>query len=368
MDFRFSAFDPEALAKDELLQRLAHLFRELLLRTAGDVGDALGWLDELAQRHGLWRHGLDREAFERWLKQKEQIAGGPGGTLRLTHSGTRALRRESLEAVFSSLERDVGGEHRVAAPGPGLERLPETRPWAFGDTLDALDANATLRNALMNTFARGSSELEIREDDLEVHETEHLSSCASVLLIDISHSMVLYGEDRISPARKVALALVEMIRTRFPKDRVFVATFGDEAREVAIEDLPYLDVGPFHTNTRGALRLARELLRKERRANRQIFMVTDGKPSALTERNGTIYKNPFGLDRRIVARTLDEASACRRDGIQLSTFMLTSDPTLVGFVEEMTAAAHGRAYFSRPDDLGSFLFVDYIKNRRRHVR
>ena len=363
MDFRYFEFDAEAASREELLQRLRRLFHELLLRAGGDVEEAMRWLDALAKRYGLWRHGLDAKALREWLERQGEIQRA-GGRHRLSARGEQVLRRESLDEVFSSLARDAAGEHRVPAAGEGFERLPETRPWVFGDAVDRIDAGATLRNAL----SRGLEALEVREADLEVHETEHHSSCATVLLIDVSHSMVLYGEDRITPAKRVAMALVELIRTRYPKDSLQVATFGDEAREVALDSLPYLSAGPFHTNTRAALVLARDMLRRKKQANRQVLMVTDGKPSCLTERNGKLYKNPFGLDRRVVDKTLDEAVACRREGIPVTTFMLTHDPLLVGFVEEFTAANRGRAYYSRPGELGAFLLVDYLRNRRRRVR
>ena len=224
-------------------------------------------------------------------------------------AGERALRQESLDRIFSGLSKDAAGDHRVAAPGVGQERLTETRPWSFGDPTSMIDPTASVANALRRGIDQ--SAFQLREEDLEVYETEHLSSCATVLLIDISHSMILYGEDRITPAKRVALALTELIRTRYPKDSLRVVTFGDDAEEVALDEIPDL-VGPFHTNTRAALRMAQDLLRRERRANRQIFMVIDGKPSALTEPDGEIYKNPFGLDRRVVAKTLDEANHCRR--------------------------------------------------------
>jgi uncharacterized protein with von Willebrand factor type A (vWA) domain len=180
--------------------------------------------------------------------------------------------------------------------------------------------------------------------------------------------MVLYGEDRITPAKKVALGLTELITTRYPKDDLHVVLFGDTAWEVPLAELPYCGVGPFHTNTRDGLRLARRILRRKRQANRQILMLTDGKPSALTDEDGRIYKNPFGLDERIVNKTLEEAVACRRQGIPITTFMLTEDPTLVEFVERFTALNKGRAYFSRADRLQSFVLVDFMRNRRRRVR
>jgi uncharacterized protein with von Willebrand factor type A (vWA) domain len=180
--------------------------------------------------------------------------------------------------------------------------------------------------------------------------------------------MILYGEDRITPAKRMALALTELVRTRYPKDWLAVVTFGDEAQEVPVDSLPYVQVGPFHTNTRAALRLARRLLARRRQANRQILMVTDGKPSALTEPDGEVYKNPFGLDRRVVAKTLEEADRCRREGIPVTTFMLTEDPTLVEFVERFTAVNRGRAYFASAGRIGGAVLVDYLRNRRRRVR
>ena len=180
--------------------------------------------------------------------------------------------------------------------------------------------------------------------------------------------MILYGEDRITPAKRVALALCELITTRYPKDSLNVLLFGDAAKEVSMAEIPYLSAGPYHTNTKAGLELAREILRKKKQLNRQIFMLTDGKPSALTERNGEIYKNPFGLDRRIVNKTLEEADNCRRLGIPITTFMLTTDPLLVDFVDRFTKANRGRAYYSDLESLGSFVLVDYMRNKRRRVR
>lgn len=364
MDFRYHEFDAEAASQKELLDRLRKLFNQLLLKTNGDVDEALHWLDVLAKRHGLYGLSLSVEDLKKVLEDESSVKQTPTG-MKLTNKGESILRKESFEAIFTALGKDGPGSHRVPRSGDGQERLPETRPYSFGDSVSLIDSNTTLTNAIRRG---GADQIEIREEDFEVHETEHLTSCASVLLVDISHSMILYGEDRITPAKQVAMALTELIRSRYPKDSIHVVTFGDDAKEVPLDSLPYMGVGPFHTNTRAALRLAQELLRKKRQANRQILMITDGKPSAITERNGTIFKNPFGLDRRIVAKTIDEATACRRLGIPITTFMLTDDPTLVAFVEEFTEANRGRAYYSRPDRLGSFLFVDYIKNRRRSVR
>jgi uncharacterized protein with von Willebrand factor type A (vWA) domain len=187
-----------------------------------------------------------------------------------------------------------------------------------------------------------------------------------VLLLDISHSMILYGEDRITPAKKVALAMAELIQTRYPKDSLQVALFGDDATEVSVRQLPYVGAGPYHTNTRAALQLAQRLLLRKKHPNKQIFMVTDGKPSAITE-HGRLYKNPFGLDPKIVGLTLEEAAACRRNKIVITTFMLTQDPTLVDFVNKLTQVNRGRAYFSAADDLGGSVFVDYLRNRKKKI-
>jgi Ca-activated chloride channel family protein len=365
VDWRYSKFDPSLRDLKELLKKLLSIFNQLLLHTDGDVEQALSYLDQIGRRYGFFNEKFTIEDFKKFLEKDNAIARDGSGRLALTKKGEQRIRTSSLESIFSSLERDAQGEHRVATAGVGMERLPETRPYAFGDPLSLLDPNETLSNAIKRG---GIDSISIDEEDLRVYETEHLSSCATVLMIDVSHSMVLYGEDRITPAKRVALALCELITTRYPKDSLSVILFGDEAWEVSMADIPYLSAGPYHTNTKAGLELAREILRKKRQANRQIFMLTDGKPSALTERNGEIYKNPFGLDRRIVNKTLEEADNCRRIGIPITTFMLTTDPTLVEFVDRFTKANRGRAYYSELERLGSFVLVDYMKNKRRRVR
>lgn len=363
-DVRYLRFDPAAASRDELLRQLEQVFRDLLLATSGDVGEALRWLERIGRHHGIFDQILTIDEFEQHLLGGRTVAPDAGGTLRLTPRGEQALRSDAFNGLFGTLDAGPAGEHRVPREGSGGERLPETREWIFGDAMSLLDGAGTLTNAMRRA---GIDDLSILEEDLRVHETEHSSSCATVLLLDVSHSMVLYGEDRITPAKRVALALAELIRTRFPKDSLDVVLFGDEAQQVPIAQLPYVSVGPFHTNTRAGLRMAQDLLRRRRGANRQIVMITDGKPSALTERDGTVYKNPFGLDERVVNKTLDEAAACRRLGIPITTFMLTDDPVLVEFTERFTEVNRGRAYFSRPDRLGSFVLVDFVANRRRRV-
>ncbi|MBI5363374.1 MAG: VWA domain-containing protein [Planctomycetes bacterium] len=363
MEWRYSQFDPELEGLTERLKHLQRLFRELLLHTDGDVEQALLILAQVGKRYGLLDERLTIEQYKEWLEQRQSIARDRAGRARLTKRGEQELRAGALEQLFGGLANDARGDHRVQSSGTGVERLSETRAWGFGDALHLVDAQESLKAALARTGT-----LELAEEDLRVHETEHLTSCATVLLIDVSHSMVLYGEDRITPAKRVALSLVALIQKRYPKDALHVVQFGDEAREIPIDELPYLSAGPFHTNTKAGLELARELLRRKAQTNRQIVMLTDGKPSALTERDGTIYKNPFGLDRRIVNKTLEEADHCRRLGIPITTFMLTTDPTLVEFVETFTEVNHGRAYYSQLDELGSYVLVDYVRNKRRVVR
>ena len=226
-----------------------------------------------------------------------------------------------------------------------------------------------LPGTLSNAFRRaGLSDFNLKEDDFEVYETDHHTSMATVLMIDLSHSMILYGEDRITPARRTAMALSELILTRYPKDTLDIVAFGNDAWEVEVKDLPYLEVGPFHTNTRAGLQRARTILHRRKNRNKQIFMITDGKPSAQFEPNGRLYKNSFGLDRRIINKVLDEGVICRREGITITTFMIASDPYLQNFVRQLTEANRGRAYYASLDNLGGFIFEDYVRNRRKRMR
>jgi len=361
MRFRYVGSDARQQLRD--LKWLLRIFNQLLLRTGGDVEEALHWMERLGEHHGLFDGDRTFEEFKRAL-EREGIIKDQDGTSRLTRKGERIIREDSLGQIFSRLAKDRPGDHGVPVAGTGGERLPETRPWRFGDTTGDLDPASTLRNAIRRG---GVEDLHLAEDDFEVFETEHRSATATVLAIDISHSMVLYGEDRFTPAKQVALALTELILRRFKKDSLEVVLFGNEAFRVPIAKLPYVEVGPFYTNTRAGLQMAREILQRKRQANRQIFMITDGKPSVLTER-GRVYRNAFGLDRRIVNKTLEEAALCQRKGIVITTFMVATDPYLQQFVEELTRVNRGRAYFSSPDDVGSYLFVDFIRNRNRRLR
>ena len=359
--FRYDQWDPELLQRMKRFASLMALFHYVLVQQNGDVEQALRMMKRL-QETGYVDKTLDLDEFRRSLEEAK-IVSLKDGAPRLTPKGERFVRTEALNRIFTNLKKGAFGDHRTGYEGVGGERLPETKPWQFGDEIADLDLQSTMQNALR----RSGLELTLAEEDFELHEREHTAACATVLMVDVSHSMILYGEDRITPAKMVALAMAEMIQTRYPKDSLEVILFGDDAVEVKVRDLPYLGAGPYHTNTRAGLQLAQRLLLKKKHPNRQIFMITDGKPSAVNE-GGRLYKNPYGLDPKIVGMTLEEAARCRRNKIVITTFMLTTDPSLVDFVNTLTQVNRGRAYFSSPDDLGGSVFVDYIRNRKRKLK
>ena len=362
MDYRYGELPLDLLRALLTHEELLRLFLDLVTRSGGDVEEALAWLKEL-QRRGVIDASIDLDVFREELLKQGLLGRDGEGNLVLTGPGERRIRRSALEEVFSSLGKSGPGLHSVPRAGAGTEALPETRPWEFGDELSRLDGLRSVANAAR----RDPDELALLAEDLEVCEVEHQTACATAIAIDISHSMILYGEDRFTPAKKVALALTELILRKYPKDTIDVVLFGDEARPVPLEHLSRARVGPYHTNTKAGLELSRQILARRRSRNRQIFLITDGKPSCIKE-GGRLYKNPFGLDLKIVNRTLEEAERCRRDGIQLTTFMIATDPALVDFVDTLTKVARGRAYYASPTDLATFIFRDYIRNRRKLFR
>jgi Ca-activated chloride channel homolog len=359
--FRYEKWDEDLLRRMKEFASLIAVFQHLLLQANGDVERTLQYMKRL-QEMGYLDKNADLAQFRASLAEKQIIDESKPGFATLTSKGERMIRQDALNRIFNNLKRGTLGEHRTPQAGDGGDRLPETRPWAFGEDLAGIDVQRTMHNSLLRT----GHELRLAEEDFEVNEREHLTSCATVLLLDISHSMILYGEDRITPAKKVALAMAELIQTRYPKDSLQVALFGDDAAEVSVKQLPYVGAGPYHTNTRAALQLAQRLLLRKKHPNKQVFMVTDGKPSAITE-HGKLYKNPFGLDPKIVGLTLEEAAACRRNKIVITTFMLTQEPALVDFVNKLTQVNKGRAYFSAADNLGGSVFVDYLRNRKKKI-
>ncbi|HEX7707095.1 MAG TPA: VWA domain-containing protein [Thermoanaerobaculia bacterium] len=363
MRSRYSHLDPSLIQR--LLNELGlrRLFNHLLLQSAGDVEEAMRWMREL-QTRGYLDPDLDLDEFFARLLEQNVIAHDGEGNLTLGAGGERQIRRDALDEIFGGLQKSISGHHSVSNAGQGTERLTETRPYQFGDDPMGIDSVRSIRNAMRHSDP--ADPITITEEDLEVFETEHNSACATVVMIDISHSMILYGEDRITPAKKVALALTELILTKYPKDAIDVLLFGDDATEVPISEIPYVQVGPFHTNTKAGLELAQRILRRHKHGNKQIFMITDGKPSALHE-GGKLYTNSFGLDMKIVNRTLEEADRCRRAGIPITTFMLATDPMLVNFVDQLSKINRGRAFYASTDRLGEYILADYIRNRRKFV-
>ena len=283
----------------------------------------------------------------------------------LTQKGVDFLGFRTLRHLLSAIGRSSLGSHDTPQLATGVEAGAASKPYEFGDTLN-LDIPATLTNAL----ARGGVKVPLDLDygDLMVHQAEYRSSCATVLMLDISHSMILYGEDRFTPAKKVALALAHLIRTQYAGDTLRVVTFGDRAQEIAFGELPRAKVGPYHTNTAEGLKLARRLLNAQKKDMKQIVMITDGKPSAVTLDDGRVYKNPAGLDPRVIRETLREVGACRKAGILINTFMLARDPALVRFVATVCSMARGKAYFTNTMTLGEYVMRDFLRRRTRRVR
>ncbi len=364
MEFLFTGLDP-SFSRDINLRKMTRLFLELLNRASGDVQRALDHMERLWEHHQVEKAtGIGFGEFRDHLEEQGLLETNPAtGAVSATSRADAQIRQQAFEEVFSDLQREGVGDHTVPHAGAGGERLSETRAWEFGDTTSDIDFTASIGNALRRT---GFDEFQFAEEDLESWQTEHMTSTATTILIDISHSMILYGEDRITPAKKVALSLVEYIQRLYPKDTIDVILFGDEAVEVPLDEIARIAVGPYHTNTKAGLQLAQNVLMRRKAANRQVFMITDGKPSAITE-DGRIYKNPFGLDPKIVNQTVNEATLLRRKGISITTFMITTDPYLQDFVDKLTAANRGRAYYASLDKLGSFIFADYGRNKKKRV-
>jgi Ca-activated chloride channel homolog len=369
MHFKYSEWSDRFQQNNQApFNTLFNLFQELLSIADGDVSQALKWLNQLDEEYNItdqFDDGYGLGDFIEELKERGYIRFDEEESVMVPTSKTdRSIRRKALDEIFNQLKKGGEGGHKTAHTGRGFERQPETRSWQHGDDTSHIDGTQTLINALKHTSL---DQFSLREDDIEVYSTDHYTSAATVLLIDLSHSMILYGEDRITPAKKVAMALSELIMNSYEKDSLDIVAFGNKAWQIEIKDLPYLKVGPYHTNTLQALQMARHILQRKKFANKQIFMITDGKPSCMID-NGKFYKNSFGLDRKIVNKVLDEAVKCKRDQISITTFMIARDPYLQNFVRELTQANHGRAYYSSLDELGGYIFEDYIRNRRKNVK
>ncbi|MCU0431498.1 MAG: hypothetical protein MUF42_16170 [Cytophagaceae bacterium] len=361
--FIFSKYLPDP--RQASFESFLKLFLELLTYTSGDAAEALEWLKQLDAQHQWSQDSYGLGDFLRDLKSKGYLDDkNEKGEISITPKTEQAIRRHSFEELFGKLKKTSDGNHGTKHLGQGHEQEYDTRAFQFGDSLDQLDVSGSIHNAYLN---HGIDQFELQHDDLQVHEKQHLSHMATVLMIDISHSMILYGEDRITPAKKVAMGLAELIQTRYPKDSLDIIVFGNDAWPVQLKDLPYLQVGPYHTNTCAGLELAVDILRKRKTSNKQIIMITDGKPTCLKEGNG-YYKNSFGLDQKVISKTLNMAAQCRRLKIPVTTFMIASDPYLQQFVQEFTEINKGKAYYSNLDGLGNFVFQDFENNRRKNIR
>lgn len=282
----------------------------------------------------------------------------------LKEKGADFLGYKTLRDLLGGLGKSAIGAHETSHLATGIESEAESRPWEFGDVLN-LDVPATLQRAIARHGL--GTPIPLDYSDLMVTQSEHRSSAATVLMLDCSHSMILYGEDRFTPAKRVALALTHLIRTQFPGDTVRVVLFHDGAEEIPVRGLAGVQVGPYHTNTAGGLALARKILAGQKQEMKQIVMITDGKPSALTRPDGRVYANPMGLDPTIIKATLAEVAACRRSGIVINTFMLARDAALVDFVRQVSQMCRGKAYFASPMTLGQYLLMDFLKGKTRRV-
>ncbi|MDP1764890.1 MAG: VWA domain-containing protein [Sediminibacterium sp.] len=360
---RFTNFDPNENGKSKF-EQLLDLFIQLLTYTNGDAGEALQWLNELDVKYQLTNDAYGMGDFIDDLKQNGYMQENSlDDSFTITGKSEQAIRKKSLEEIFGKLKKTKQGNHQTFKPGQGDELNSDTRPFQFGDMLEQIDFTESIRNAQIN---HGIENFSMHEDDLQIRETDFKTQTSTVLMIDISHSMILYGEDRITPAKKVAMALSELITTKYPKDTLDIVVFGNDAWTIEVKDLPYLQVGPFHTNTVAGLELAMDLLRKRKNPNKQIFMITDGKPTCF-KIGKKYYKNGFGLDRKVVNSCINLAVQCKKLKIPITTFMVASDSYLQKFVQEFTEMNNGKAFFASLDKLGAFVFKDFESGKRKQV-
>jgi Ca-activated chloride channel family protein len=352
----------------------------------GDQESARQQLEELIQQiidkmmeQGFITSAPDLES-ERHERERPGVGGGFGedaGQVKfeVTDKALDFLGYRALRDLLGSVGRSSAGRHDTRHLATGVETVAASKPYEFGDTLN-LDPSGTILNAVQRVHASsldGAARfstpggIDVEYQDLMVAQSEYQSSCATVIMLDCSHSMILYGEDRFTPAKRVALALSHLIRTQYPGDSLHAVLFHDSAEEIPLKQLGRVRVGPYYTNTREGLRLARRILERQKKDMRQIVMVTDGKPSALTRPDGQIYKNAFGLDPYIVAETFAEVNACQKAGIMINTFMLARDPDLVAFVRRVAAICRGKAYFTTPYTLGQYVLMDYMDRKTKTI-
>jgi uncharacterized protein with von Willebrand factor type A (vWA) domain len=361
-------FTPFEAPEQSPFERLFDIFSELITHTSGDVDEALDWLNILDKEYSLTNDEYTMDDFIEDLKKKgylrEEIKPDGNGQLAITAKTERVLRKNALDQIFGKIRKSGTGNHKSKKSGQGDELTGEFRDFQFGDSIENISITESLKNAQVNN---GIGDFILTEQDLVVEDTHHKSQMSTVLMIDISHSMILYGEDRITPAKKVAMALAELITTSYPKDTLDVIVFGNDAWPIKIKDLPYLQVGPYHTNTVAGLELAMDILRRKRNTNKQIFMITDGKPSCLRLPDGQYYKNSNGLDEMIVEKCYNMAAQARKMHIPITTFMIAKDPYLQSFVEQFTQSNKGKAFYTGLKGLGEMIFHDYETNRKKRI-
>lgn len=337
---QFFSYNPDNAGKSKF-EQLLDIFMQLLTYTSGDAAESLSWMNELDKQYHFTDQEYGMGDFIEDLKQNGYLKEDPAnGDFSITGKSEQTIRKKSLEEIFGKLKKAGKGSHQTFKPGQGDEVNSDTRPFQFGDMLEQIDFTESIRNAQIN---RGVEAFSMHEDDLQIREADFKTQTSTVLMIDISHSMILYGEDRITPAKKVAMALCELITTKYPKDTIDIVVFGNDAWSIEMKDLTYLKVGPYHTNTVAGLELAMDLLRRRKNPNKQIFMITDGKPTCL-KIGKQYYKNSFGLDRKVVNRCINLAAQCKKLKIPITTFMIASDPYLQQFVQEFTEMNNGKAY------------------------
>jgi Ca-activated chloride channel family protein len=350
------------LFSDEQWQQLMEQLQNLSAEQQQEVADRL--IERLEEEGYISVSGPPQPSQQQPRPGSGSL--GQEGQVRfeLTDKSLDFLGFKTLKDLLASLGRSSFGRHDTRDLATGIESGGASRRYEFGDTIN-LDVAGTLSHAIQR---EGSHlPLNIEYEDLMVHQTEYQSSCATVLMLDCSHSMILYGEDRFTPAKRVALALSHLIRTQYPGDSLHLVLFHDSAEEMPLSQLARVQVGPYYTNTREGLRLAQRVLNRQHKDMRQIIMITDGKPSALTLEDGRIYKNAFGLDPLVVTQTLEEVAKCKRAGILINTFMLASDTGLVHFVQKVTELCRGKAYFTTPYTLGQYLLMDYVNRKTRTI-
>ncbi len=362
--FQFTPYEAE---EQSPFERLFEIFQELIVFTSGDVDETLNWMEQLDQEYHLFTSEYTMDDFIEDLKKRGFIKDddAPEKGFAITAKTEQTIRQKSLDQIFGALRKSGKGNHETKQSGLGTDKTGEFKNYHYGDDINQIALTESIKNAYVNN---GIDDFRLTEKDLTVHDTHHNSQMSTVLMIDISHSMILYGEDRITPAKKVAMALTELIKTRYPKDHIDIIVYGNDAWPIKVKDLPYLQVGPYHTNTVAGLNLALGILKRKKQSNRQVFMITDGKPSCLHLPNGEYYKNSMGLDPYITNKCMDKAKEARKLGIPVTTFMIAQDPYLQEFVEEFTAANQGKAFYTGLRGLGEMIFEDYEKNKKKNIR